>query len=740
MTDLSFSVVINTINRADLLSDALRGLQALDGPNFEIIVVNGPSTDHTADILDAWAGRIKIGKCEEANLARSRNVGLSLAAGDIVAFIDDDAVPHPQWLSQLAKPYSDPDVGAVGGHTIGRLGSTYQARTTLCDRFGDPYFVSDLADISVFSKPGSWVFPSLLGTNASIRRAALEAVGGFDEVFAYYLEETDLCLRLVDAGWQIRYAPDALVWHQFASSALRSDDMTRRSVGAIVRSHSYFINRHGTRPWSPEAAREAADRLTALGQHWHGGNVATLDEGGINSQHRARLDREVEEALAQGYADAQRNAGIAEGSWTRPDTVPPFLKHADGPRRRLTIAFVCRHYDRPDEAGIPRWTQLLANALADKGHSIHVICQASEPAMRIRFLNGIWKHEIQSDIEEFGWIEERFGLPAEQAQWAASVQNHIATVRSFDLDLLSFPIWELEGIGCVDEAELTLCMSLHTSYGLSLGFRPDWQTRPLLRDQLVNRMIAAENLALTGLPHLLANSSSILDELSTQCGAPLAGRAQIAVHGTPVDELLFDPTRKGNNILLFAGRFERRKGFDIALTACVEAMTRDTRITAIFAGGQLDVAPIDEDLRKKADDLVASGRLQFVGVVSRDSLNDLYCEADIAIVPSRYESFGLVAIEAMAAGCAVLGLSVGAMPEIVTSGVDGVLVSPGEEASAALAEAIRTLLADPKRLTEMQAGASRSARSRFSIAAMADQVETAFRTFIARDRKSANVE
>jgi glycosyltransferase involved in cell wall biosynthesis/GT2 family glycosyltransferase len=723
----SVSIIINTLGRAELLSDCLRGLTGLEWPNVEVVVVNGPSDDQTNDILDQWAHRIKIGHCPEANLAKSRNVGLSLAAGEIIAFLDDDAVPHPSWLAALIEPYRDPSVGAVGGHTIGRLGSMYQARTTLCDRFGDPYFVSEHLDLTIFCQPGSWIYPSMLGTNSSVRRSAIEEIRGFDEVFSYYLDETDICLRLIDAGWKIKYAPNALIWHQFASSALRSSNMTRRSVHAIVRSHCYFINRHSTSHWTPDVAKDTADRLQALRRQWLGGNMASLKEGAIDSRHRAKLDREVQIALEDGFHLSQANAGTLHGQWL-PASPPAFLAFAAGDKPNLTVAFVCRYFERENETGIPRWTKLLAKGLAGKGHQVHVIAETSDSETRIRYKDGYWKHEIQSDASDHGWLVERYGLPPDQAEWAASVYNHLPVLRSFNIDLLSFPIWDLEGVGCLDQSDLTVCMSLHTSYGLGAQFRPEWALRPLLRDAIASRMIAAENLVLRQASHLLANSRSIVAELSSQTGTALDDRTRYAVHGVETGQAPRFEDKLGD-LVLFVGRFEKRKGIDIALSAFAAAAETDENLRGIFVGGAELDGIIDAALQARLWALIDTGRLQLRGLVARDELDALYRSADIALLPSRYESFGLVAAEALAAGCAVLGLNVGGIAEVVSSGVNGVLVDNDESAGGALAKAILNLRADMTTLRTMQQAARQSALRDFTIDLMTGDVERAFFEF-----------
>src|SRR5438067_221977 len=111
----SVSVIINTLNRATSLRVTLESLRRLSYDCFEVIVVNGPSIDATEAVLAEFAPSIQIARCAEANLSVSRNVGLELASGDLVAFIDDDAVPYERWLDDLVPHFDTPEVAGVGG-------------------------------------------------------------------------------------------------------------------------------------------------------------------------------------------------------------------------------------------------------------------------------------------------------------------------------------------------------------------------------------------------------------------------------------------------------------------------------------------------------------------------------------------------------------------------------------------------------------------------------------------------
>src|SRR5262249_41911599 len=111
----TFSIVIATNGRAASLRATLESLRYLDYPPFEVCVVHGVTPDKTGELLASWHGRLKARHCAERSLTAARNLGIAMAAGEIIAFIDDDAIPEPEWLRDLAHAYDAPDVGGVGG-------------------------------------------------------------------------------------------------------------------------------------------------------------------------------------------------------------------------------------------------------------------------------------------------------------------------------------------------------------------------------------------------------------------------------------------------------------------------------------------------------------------------------------------------------------------------------------------------------------------------------------------------
>ena len=133
--ELLCSIVINTYNRATYLRRLLASLSRLREVTFEVVVVNGPSTDATDDVLALYAGRIKVVACPTRNLSQSRNLGIAAAAGAVVVFIDDDALPADDlWLARYAQAFwanVDGRLGAAGGPVLRADTELYEFRQGL---------------------------------------------------------------------------------------------------------------------------------------------------------------------------------------------------------------------------------------------------------------------------------------------------------------------------------------------------------------------------------------------------------------------------------------------------------------------------------------------------------------------------------------------------------------------------------------------------------------------------------
>jgi glycogen synthase len=106
---------MHTDARARSLEQRLLALRHLEYTNFEVCAVRRPAEDGIRQVVDRWTDRVKVEHCAHRNLSIYRNVGIAMASGEIVAFIDDDVIPEQDCLGGLVAACDQPDVGAASG-------------------------------------------------------------------------------------------------------------------------------------------------------------------------------------------------------------------------------------------------------------------------------------------------------------------------------------------------------------------------------------------------------------------------------------------------------------------------------------------------------------------------------------------------------------------------------------------------------------------------------------------------
>jgi GT2 family glycosyltransferase len=197
------SIIIPTYNRAGSLERCLRALPL----EVEVIVVDDGSSDGTSRV-PSRVGHPKLIYVHQSNRgpAAARNFGVRTATGDILAFLDDDCVPQPEWMGALVGRlcHEPPSVGGVGGRVL-------PLSTGLISRYSTFHRILEPPDSCAY----------LVTANCAYRREAFESVGGFDESIRLPGgEDPDLALRVADRGYRFVYEPRAIVRHDYRESIL----------------------------------------------------------------------------------------------------------------------------------------------------------------------------------------------------------------------------------------------------------------------------------------------------------------------------------------------------------------------------------------------------------------------------------------------------------------------------------------------------------------------------------------
>ncbi|WP_300587989.1 glycosyltransferase family 2 protein [Marivita sp.] len=368
MSEPAISVIIASRGRPDWLRRCLRAVSQLDYPRFETLVVACPAGAQVARGFD-FARVIDL---DIANISAARNAGVNAAQGEVVAFLDDDAVPEPTWLAHLAEGFNDPAVAQVGGTTLGRNGISVQHAAALVDPFGQSHAIADTGDGPVVLSPQDGRLPRLHGTNMALRRSVVVAQGGFDERFAFYLDETDLTYRVSRDGGQTVFMPKAVVHHASGPSRFRASDRTPRDVFEIAASAAVFHGKHCP-PQDQDAARAAflTDRRAWLLRH--------MQNGSLPPDRAFLLIRD----LAKGYDTGRTRAPIAPPDWQ--EQVPNRV-----PDRASEARDHCLVVSRRDAKA----TYAKAKTLTDQGHRVTVIdYQRTTQYHRVCYTEqGFWLH------------------------------------------------------------------------------------------------------------------------------------------------------------------------------------------------------------------------------------------------------------------------------------------------------------------------------------------------------------
>ncbi|MBY6090580.1 glycosyltransferase family 2 protein [Maritimibacter alkaliphilus] len=243
MSDLPVSVVVVSRGRPERLKSCLGGLSYLFHDCYEIIVV-ADTAGLTAVAETGLAEEIKTVHFDEANISAARNLGIAQAAGEIVAFIDDDAVPEPMWLAHLAAPFARPEVGAAGGFVRGRNGITFQYRARSVDGTGQARPLEVDPRQPTLLRPAQGRAIKTEGTNMAVRRDVLARIGGFDPSYRFYLDETDLNMRLARRDTVTAIVPLAEVHHAYAPSLRRRADRAPRDLFEKAASQAVYLGRY----------------------------------------------------------------------------------------------------------------------------------------------------------------------------------------------------------------------------------------------------------------------------------------------------------------------------------------------------------------------------------------------------------------------------------------------------------------------------------------------------------------
>ncbi len=236
MVGPSISCIVPVFNGERYLSEALDSIFAQVYRPLEVIVVNDGSTDGTARVLAGYKHRLLYLEQADKGPAASRNLGVSTARGEFVAFLDQDDLWHPQKLArQIARFEARPELDLCIAHV---------------QMFWVPELQGEAARLT--NQPRGNVVAGYTTGTLLTRRIFFEAAGGFDTTL-WFGDATDWFLRLADGKAVMELLPDVLLYHR-----MHRANLTRRRSAASRDEFLRIVKR------SLDQRRPDGERATSL--------------------------------------------------------------------------------------------------------------------------------------------------------------------------------------------------------------------------------------------------------------------------------------------------------------------------------------------------------------------------------------------------------------------------------------------------------------------------------------------
>ena len=376
----------------------------------------------------------------------------------------------------------------------------------------------------------------------------------------------------------------------------------------------------------------------------------------------------------------------------------------------------------PHVGGVEELVRQLAHAYRAAGDEVIVITNR-------------WPQELPASEEYEGIPIYRLAMLVPDGSFKARLKfrlthdairrEMIAILRRHEIELLHIQCVSANGFyAMLAGHELSLPLVLTTQGERTMDAGRLYQTSEFMNTIL--RQLLAEASFIT------ACSQDTLDDMQKYFGTPFGARAQVVYNGINLLDFAAAPGfAHSRPYILGIGRLVPQKGFDVLLEAFARAAISSHDL--LLAGEGPERAALEE----LAARLKISDRVNFLGRADRPTAVSLFMGCSFFVLPSRHEPQGIVNLEAMAAGKAVIASQVGGVPEIVLDGQCGVLVASDD--ADALSVALKQMCEDES-LRERLGTAGRERAAHFDWTAIAAQYQAIYRQVMAPTTATSSVE
>lgn len=393
----------------------------------------------------------------------------------------------------------------------------------------------------------------------------------------------------------------------------------------------------------------------------------------------------------------------------------------------MRILMLSWEYPPVSHGGLARHVQDLSEALVRKGIEVFVVTQGSAELPADEIINGVRVlRTIPVAVTTNNFVEDILQLNFQLLERA------LVLFRELDnnLDIIHGHDWLVFWASKVLKHSFTtpLIYTIHaTEFGRNQGIYNDMQ-------RYINDL---EWYASFEAWKLIVCSQYMNNEVRNLFQVP-EDKAVVIGNGVNEENYRGDSSpayrdfyaSPDEDIVFYVGRIVREKGIQVLIQAIPEILKTNPKTKFVIAGK----GPYLDNLRSLAEYLGVAERVYFTGFISDRERNNLYRIADVAVFPSLYEPFGIVALEAMVTRTPVIVSEVGGLAEFVRDGENGLTVKPNDPQQ--LAEKIRFLLNNKERAREMASRAYEIVKRDFTWDEIANKTLAVYEEVIAEYRKS----
>ena len=354
---------------------------------------------------------------------------------------------------------------------------------------------------------------------------------------------------------------------------------------------------------------------------------------------------------------------------------------------QLKILMLCWEYPPNIVGGLSRHVAGLSSELASLGHEVHVLTAGTDQLPEFEYMSGVHVHRVQPinnrDEHFFSWI---CGLNLAMAFKAERLSEEIT------FDLLHAHDWLVGASAIVlkDTLGVPLLTTIHaTEHGRNNGIYNEMQQFIHEKEQ---QLISESDQIIVCSEYMKDELLSIFKETYVNI-AVIPNGIELVAPKQAFNEIF--PELKNEKYIFSLGRIVKEKGFETIIEAASIAKNEGLDYRFIIAGK----GPMLETYRQHISAQQLESHVQFIGFITDEQRNVLIQESELAVIPSLYEPFGIVALETMTFGKPTIVSNTGGMKGIVKHLQTGLLMVPGDARS--LLEQINFLRNNPKKAQEI---------------------------------------